>query len=94
LRKDVEQEHGDAEDIDYAGGIGVPKGHGISGGDHRRANKACHELTIRARAVRANPTAFSKYTLEFVNELYATWPRLADPTIGDEALEESEGCPW
>ena len=89
LRKDVEQEHRDAEDIDYANGIGVPEGYGISGSDHRKANKACHELAIRARAVRANPTAFSKYTLEFVNEVYATWPRLADPTLSDEALEES-----
>jgi len=94
LRKDVEQEHGDAEDIDYVLGIGVPEGHGIMGHDHGKANKACHELTIRARAVRANPTAFSKYTLEFVNELYATWPWLADPTkysesgLSDEALRE------
>src|SRR5262249_36911219 len=95
LRKDVEQEHGDAEDIDYVEGIGVPKGYGISGYDHRKANKACHELAIRARSVRANPTAFSKYTVEFVNELYATWPKLAGPAeypesgVSDEALQES-----
>src|SRR6516225_9065926 len=72
----------------------VEQEHGIMGHDHGKANKACHELTIRARAVRANPTAFSKYTLEFVNELYATWPWLADPTkysesgLSDEALRE------
>jgi hypothetical protein len=95
LRKDIEQEHGDAEDIDSVWGIGVPEGYGISGHDHRKANKACRELAIRARSVRANPTAFSKYTVEFVNELYATWPRLAGSTeypesgLSDEALEES-----
>jgi len=94
LRKDVEQEHRDAEDIDCANGIGVPEGYGVSGSDHRKANKACDELLIRARAVRANPTAFSKYTLEFVDELYAAWPSLADPTISDEALEESAVCPF
>jgi hypothetical protein len=79
LRKDLGQEHGDAADIDYVCGIGVPEGCGIHGHDHGKANKAAHDLAIRAAAVRANPTAFSKYTVEFVNDLYAHWRRLADP---------------
>ena len=95
LRKDVEQEHGDAEDIDYVLGIGVPEGYCIGGTEHRAALKAAHDLEVRARAVRFNPTAFSKYTVEFVNELYATWPTLAGPAeypesgLSDETLEES-----
>jgi hypothetical protein len=80
LRRDLWQEHQDAEDIDYMNGIGVPKGHGISGSDHRRGHRAADNLVLRARAVRADPAAFSKYTVEFVNDLYTHMPRLAEPS--------------
>ena len=95
LRKDLWQEHEDAWTIDYGLGIGVPEGYCIGGTEHRAALKATHDLEVRARAVRFNPTAFSKYTVEFVNELYATWPTLAGPAeypesgLSDETLEES-----
>jgi hypothetical protein len=91
LRKDLWQEHRDAEDIDYVNGMGLIEGCAIQGGDHHDANKAHHDLAMRARA---NPTGFSKYTLEFVNHLYANWRKLADPTgfpdseLSDEPLEE------
>lgn len=78
LRRDLGQEHRDAEKIDYVNGIGVPEGYAIHGHDHWAANKAAHDLEIRARAVRSNPTAFSKYTVEFVNDLCANWHKLAD----------------
>ena len=81
LRKDLWQEHQNAENVDYMCGIGVPEGYGIGGSDHRRGLCAAHDLEIRARAVRANPGAFSKYTVEFVHELFANWRRLAQPTV-------------
>jgi len=80
LRKDLWQENQDAEKIDYVCGIGVPDGCAIHGHDHSEANCAAHDLELRARAVRANPTAFAKYTVEFVNDLYANWPSLTRPT--------------
>lgn len=79
LRKDLCQEHRNAETVDYMCGIGVPEGHGIHGSDHRRGLCAANELEIRARAVRANPAAFSKYTVGFVNKLFANWRSLAEP---------------
>jgi hypothetical protein len=79
LRKDVWQEHQNAWCVDYMCGIGVPEGYGLSGSEHRRGHCAADDLEIRARAVRANPAAFSKYTVGFVNELFVSWRRLADP---------------
>jgi hypothetical protein len=76
LRKDLWREHQDAETVDYNCGIGVPEGYGISGSDHRRAVKSANDLALRARTVRANPTSFSKYTVEFVKVLDEDWPRL------------------
>jgi hypothetical protein len=73
LRKDLWEEHNNACAIDYMLGIGVPDGYGISGGDHRRANKASYDLAVRIRAVHSNPTAFSKYTIEFVKVLDEQW---------------------
>jgi hypothetical protein len=80
LRKDLWQEHQNAVDIDYMCGIGVPEGCGIHSSDHRRGHYAAHDLELRARAVRANPEAFSKYTVGFVNELFVSWRPLTDPT--------------
>lgn len=67
---------GNAWCVDYGCGIGVPEGYGISGSQHARANKSANDLALRARAVRANPTSFSKYTVEFVKVLDEDWPRL------------------
>jgi hypothetical protein len=67
LRRDLWQEHRDAVDIDN-----LDDGYNCPGSsDYRAAIAATNDLARRARAVRANPTAFSKYTVEFVNELYA-----------------------
>ena len=76
LREDLWKEHQDAENVDYVCGIGLPEGYGISGSDHGRANKSANDLALRARTVRANPTSFSKYTVEFVKVLDEDWPRL------------------
>ena len=75
LRKDLWQEHNDAANIDYVNGIGLPEGYGISGSDHRKANRAARDLALRARAVRANPSGFSIYTVQFVKALEEN-PRL------------------
>jgi hypothetical protein len=80
MRNDLWQEHQNAVDVDYMCGIGVPEGCGIHSSDHRRGHRAARDLELRTRAVRANPAAFSKYTARFVNELFANWPRLAEPT--------------
>jgi hypothetical protein len=80
LRRDLWQEHRDAQDIDYVDGIGVPEGSSIHGSDCGRAEAAADNLALRARAARADPTGFSKYTVEFVNELYAHVPWLAEPS--------------
>jgi hypothetical protein len=66
VRKDLWQEHQDALDWDYIWGIGNPEGYGFSGSDHRRAMRAIDDLQLRARHVSDNPSAFSRYTLEFV----------------------------
>ena len=88
LRKEVWQEHRNAVDVDYMCGIGVPEGYGISGSDCRRGQCAAHDLELRARAVRAHPDAFSKYTVEFVNELFSKWRRLTHPTEEINSIEE------
>jgi hypothetical protein len=76
LRKDLWQEHLDAQNIDYVCGIGLPEGYGLSGSDHWEANRAARDLALRARAVRADPSAFSKYTVQFVKILEQEWPKL------------------
>jgi hypothetical protein len=77
LRKDLWQEHQNAEAVDYMCGIGVPEGCGIHGSDDRRGHCAAHDLEIRVRAVRANPAVFSKYTVMFADKLFANWRSLA-----------------
>jgi hypothetical protein len=86
LRNDLWQEHNDAENVDYVNGIGVPDGYGIGGSDHRKANRAARDLALRARAVRANPTAFSKYTVRFVEALEGN-PRLLAAADSREELD-------
>jgi hypothetical protein len=80
LRKDLCIEHADAGNVDYACGLG-PEGYGISGSDHRRANKSAYDLALRARTVRANPTCFSEYTVEFVKALDEGWPSLDNEIV-------------
>ena len=86
--KDLWEEHQSAQNIDYVFGIGLPDGYGISGSDHRRMLWAADELKKRARAVRADPTNFSQYTLSFVNDLYENWRPLSRP--GEEAENGSD----
>jgi hypothetical protein len=73
LRRDLWQELQNARNVDWVCGIGLPEECGISGRDHQKAQASADELMLRARIVRANPTSFSKYTVEFVNELYEHW---------------------
>jgi hypothetical protein len=65
VRRDVFREHQNARDWDYIFGAGVPEGYGISGSDHGRAHAALRDLIAHVREVRKNPSAFSKYTVEF-----------------------------
>jgi hypothetical protein len=65
VRKDLWQEHRDAMDWEYVGAIGPPDGYGLSGSDFRRAHEALANLRVHVREVRRNPSAFSKYTIEF-----------------------------
>jgi hypothetical protein len=84
VRKDLWQEDQDATDWDYIWGIGLPEGCGISGSDHRRAMKAVDELRIRAREVRKNPSAFSKYTVEFATRHIGEFINLDERENGAE----------
>jgi hypothetical protein len=46
------------------------------------------DLAARAREVRANPSAFSEYTVEFVKALDQHWPGLSKVGVNeDEVLE-------
>jgi len=71
-------------------GIGLPDGMGISGSHHRRMHQAVFDLTQRARAVRANPAPFSKYTVSFVDDLHVNWPPLTRAPDNANAMEETE----
>jgi len=90
VRKDLWQEHSNAQDIDYVFGIGLPDGYGISGSDYRRMDRAVLDLTQRAHDVRANPTAFSKYTVSFVDDLYENWRPLSRGTKDSNATPADE----
>jgi hypothetical protein len=83
------QEHEHALDFDYNRGIGVPEGLGLSGSDWRRGLRAEGRLAVRAFTVRANPGAFSKYTVEFVDWLDGSF-NLRTATEIDRQLEA--GC--
>jgi len=71
---DLWKEHEDAVEWDYIWGIGVPEGCEISCSEFRRGMIAISDLGVRAREVRDNPAAFSKYTVEFVNFYEQTIP--------------------
>jgi hypothetical protein len=71
LRPELSEEHAHAMDIDFACGIGVPEGEGISGSDCGRANYSALCLYLHSRKVRAVPKYFSSYTVKFVTE---RWP--------------------
>jgi hypothetical protein len=73
-----------ARDIDYWWGIGVPDGYGLGGSECRAALWATQELASRARVVRASPTSFSKYTVEFVKALDEHWPEIGQPNPEEE----------
>jgi hypothetical protein len=88
--KDLWEEHQSAKDIDYACGIGVPDDCAIHNSDRRRMHEAVRDLTERARIVRADPTAFSKYTVRFVNDLHENWRPLSRPTEDANDMEEEE----
>jgi hypothetical protein len=77
--KDLWEEHQSANAIDYVFGIGLPDDCAIHNSDRRRMHEAVRDLTERARIVRDNPTAFSKYTVSFLNDLYENWPPLSQP---------------
>jgi hypothetical protein len=63
------KEHQDAVDEDYVMGIGVPEGCDIGGTEWRRGLRAQRNIDARILEVRANPSGFSEYTVEFVNSL-------------------------
>jgi hypothetical protein len=73
---DVFREHLNARDWDYISGAGVPPGHGISGGDHRQAHAGLDELLTHVREVRANPSGYGKYTVEFATRHVENFVRL------------------
>jgi hypothetical protein len=81
VRPDLEKEHSDAWNCDYVQGIGVA-GCGIHGHDHSRAMVAADNLVARVREVRANPSAFSEYTVEFVRALWEEWPFIRERGTG------------
>ena len=94
-RADLCEEHSDAVNLDYMLGIGVPEGCGISSSESRRGMRAKLDLMVRAYEVRANPSAFSKYTVEFANRFGEHW---MVPNNDKEFLEMKEefecGIPW
>jgi hypothetical protein len=73
VRPDLWKEHSDAEDLDYMFGIGVPDGYGISGSEWRRGMAAKVDLFHRVREVKANPSTFSEYTIEFAKLFAERW---------------------
>jgi hypothetical protein len=74
---DLWEEHQDAEILDFGWyGIGQDAGFGINTNEWCAANEAASRIARRARAVRAKPTAFSKYTVQFVQALDEHWPKL------------------
>jgi hypothetical protein len=88
--KDLWKEHTDAIAMDYACGIGVPEDCAITGSDFGRAQSAARDLGDRVRAVRADPSAFGKYTVEFVRKVRDEWLKLdaaADPP--KESMDEA-----
>ena len=65
VRPDLCKEHHDAEDLDYMFGIGIARRIWAPALGKRRGMVAEHDLMLRVREVRENPSAFSAYTGEF-----------------------------
>jgi hypothetical protein len=91
VRLDLWREHNDAMNWDYIRGIGVPEGYGISGSDWRMGMRACDDLRRRAHEVSKNPSAFSKYTVEFATIRLGEFIKLDESE--DAKLDESEAVP-
>ena len=81
VRKDLWQEEADAWNWDFLFGIGVPDGCGIGGSDHRRGHFSLSRLKDRALELRKNPSAFSKYTIEFANHFLSEYPIERIPSL-------------
>jgi hypothetical protein len=83
VRPDIWREHQDAENFDYLFGVGVPEGYGISSGDCRRGMAAKVDLFRRVRAVNADPSTFSEYTIEFAKLFAERWDCTQEYKFGD-----------
>jgi hypothetical protein len=88
VRKDLWQEHQDAMDWDYIWGIGLPDGYNLSGSDHGRAREALANLRVDVREVRRNPSAFSKYTIEFATRHVEEFIYLDEKGSRGEGIDE------
>ena len=94
-RPDLWQEHQDAGAWDLMFGIGLPEGYGISGSYHGRGILSANNLRLRARKVIADPSFFSKYTVEFATKHIVTSIRMDDPLAAEETLVGSRAAaPW
>lgn len=68
-RKDLWEEHQNALIADRRWGIGLPAGYSISSSQIGQAEQAEAELAARGRLVLADPSSFSKYTVEFFTQV-------------------------
>jgi hypothetical protein len=74
VRRDLWQEFCDAESFDYMFGIGLPDGYKVINGSMWRCGLAAKsDLILRVCEVRANPSAFSEYTVEFAKRFGQNW---------------------
>lgn len=85
VRPALYEEHQQACDWDYIHGFGLPHG-GNSGSDHRRAHSALRDLIAHVQEVRKDPSAFSKYTVEFATH------RVQEFVNVDKVLAELDGA--
>jgi hypothetical protein len=76
VRLDLHQESYYADAYDYANGIGLPEGYGLSSDHHQQAWIAEKALAIRAMQVSTNPDAYCRYTNRFAKALDKYWPSL------------------
>jgi hypothetical protein len=67
-RRELYEEHYNAQDWDYLFGVGLPDGYGLSGSDHRRGHAALHNLKGRVRDLLKQPAGHSEYTIEFAKQ--------------------------
>jgi hypothetical protein len=88
VRKDLYDEHQCAMDWDY---IWELQYNAFSGSDHRRAHKALDNLRVRVREVRENPSAFSKYTVEFATHFEELIIMEPEGGCSDSVLDSNVG---